>query len=217
MTTRKEFDKVMGDLLAAYPERTRNVSPEEWKRTCAVYHDVLHDIPIDLLHNAARQCLATLKWFPKAAELRGQALDLVMIALGVPTANDAWAEVTKRMNNTFRVRQVGERIQVAITGMYEEAPAGHLTRRQPTAEDWSSPLIQKTIDGIGGWTALQMSDNAIADRSQFIRAYERYTLRQMQVARLLPETRQAVLDWRNSGGLVPIALAAGNARKEILP
>jgi len=217
MTTRKEFDKVMGDLLAAYPERTRNVSPEEWKRTCAVYHDVLHDIPIDLLHNAARQCLATLKWFPKAAELRGQALDLVMIALGIPNANDAWAEVTRRMNNTFRVREFGGKIQVQIAGMYEQTPAGYLTRRQPAADDWSTPLIQRAIDGIGGWTALQMSDNPIADRSQFIRAYERYATRQLQLARLLPETKQAVLEWRNSGGLLPIALAAGNTRKETSP
>jgi len=95
MTTRLEFDKMMRDLLLAYPERGRGGDPGEWDRTCTVYYDVLNDIPIDLLQNAARQCLATLKWFPKPSEIREQALDLVMIALGVPTANDAWAEVTR--------------------------------------------------------------------------------------------------------------------------
>jgi hypothetical protein len=193
------------------------MSAQDWDRTCAIYFDVLHDIPIELLHNAARQCVATLKWFPKPSEIREQAIELIMIALGIPTANDAWAEVTRRMNNAFRVHEVDGKVTLGITGMYELTPQGYLTRRQPTAQDWSTPLIQKAIDGIGGWTALQMSDNPISDRTQFLRAYERYSMRQLQIARLLPETRQAVLDWRDSGGPLPVALASGDTRKEALP
>jgi hypothetical protein len=217
MTTRQEFDDVMDDLLIAYPQHGREIDAHKWNRTCAIYYDVLHDIPLDLLQSAARECVATLKWFPKAAEIREQALQLVMIALGIPTANDAWAEVTRRMQNSFRVRQVDGKVAVAITGMYEQAPAGHLVRRSPNAEDWSTPIIQKAIDGIGGWAALQRSDNPIADRSQFIRAYERYSMRQMQVARMLPATKQAILRWKNSGGVLPITLGAGHKEQEALP
>jgi len=213
VTERYEFDTVMKDLLVAYPERSRNLDAEEWERMCGVYLDVLHDIPIDLLETAARQCLATLKWFPKPAEIREQALQLVLISLGIPNANDAWAEVTKRMQNTFRVRRIGDRIQVAITGMYEETPGGYLTQRQPTANDWSTPLIQKAIDGIGGWRTLRASDNPIADRSQFIAAYERYSMRHMQAARMLPETREAVLRWRESGGPLPVGVVAGQLQE----
>jgi hypothetical protein len=209
VTERHEFDDVMKDLLVAHPERSRRLDAEEWERMCGVYFDVLHDIPIELLQTAARQCLATLKWFPKPAEIREQALQLVMVSLGIPNANDAWAEVTRRMHNTFRVRQVGDLVQVAITGMYDEAPGGYLTHRQPTAEDWSTPLIQKAIDGIGGWRALRASDNPIADRSQFISAYERYSTRQMQAARMLPETRKAIMRWRENGGPLPSTVIAG--------
>jgi len=214
MTERREFDRMMGDLLVAYPERNRNADPGEWDRLCSLYFEVLHDIPLELLQNAARQCVAILKWFPKAAEIREQALQLVIIALGVPTANDAWAEVCRRMRNPFRAREIGGTVVVTITGMYEEMPAGYLTPRQPTAEDWSSPLIQKTIDGIGGWTALRASDNPVSDRSQFLLAYKTYSMRQVQAARLLPETKRAILDWRNKGGALPVALSAGRDGRE---
>jgi hypothetical protein len=213
VTERHQFDSVMKDLLIAHPERSRNLDAEEWERMCGVYFDVLHDIPIELLQTASRQCLATLKWFPKPAEIREQALQLVMISLGIPNANDAWAEVTRRMQNTFSVRRVGDRVQVTIAGMYEEAPGGYLTQRQPTAEDWSTPIIQKAIDGIGGWRTLRASENPIADRAQFLRAYERYSMRQMQAARMLPETREAILRWRENGGPLPVAAVAGQLQE----
>lgn len=218
MTTRVELNDVMDDLVMAYPEHGRKMSAQDWDRTCEVYFGVLRDVPLELLQSAARECVATLKWFPKPSEIREQALDLVMIALGIPTPNDAWAEVSRRMRNTFRTHMVAGTPYVELTGMYQVHAQGHLIPRRPTAEDWSTPLIQRAIDGIGGWAALQMSSNPVSDRAQFLRAYQQYSMRQLKAARLLPETKQAVLDWRKSGGLMPLALAAGsNAREGTLP
>ena len=60
-----------------------------------------------------------------------------------PTAAEAWDEVTRA---------------VSRVGQY----------RLPT---WSHPVICKCVDGIGGWIALCQSENAVADRSQFMRLY----------------------------------------------
>lgn len=60
-----------------------------------------------------------------------------------PTASEAWAEVSAAF---------------AAVGRY----------RSP---QWSHALIGKVVDGIGGWVALCNSDNQVADRSQFMKAY----------------------------------------------
>jgi hypothetical protein len=211
MATEKEVKTIMRDLAKVYPERVRDVGPEGWEAMCGIYWEVLRDIPTELLQTAARQCMATLKFFPKPAELREQALELVMMTLGIPNANDAWAEVTRKLGGNFRWREINGKMVLEVTGMLVVTEAGHLQARNPTEEDWSTPLIQKTIDGVGGWAMLRASENQVSDRAQFLRAYETYAMRELQTARLLPETRRAVLDWRakHEERGIPVQLSSG--------
>jgi hypothetical protein len=216
MATEKEVKTIMRDLAKVYPERVRDVGPEGWDAMCGIYWEILRDIPTELLHAAARQCMATLRFFPKPAELRDKALEIIMMTLGIPNANDAWAEVSKRLTGRFRWRQIQGKMQLEIIGMLVETEGGYLRERQPVDSDWSTPLIQRAIDGIGGWAALRASENVIADRSQFLRAYEAYAMREVEQARLLPETRAAMLEWRRAhkDQPLPVALVAGRELEE---
>jgi hypothetical protein len=194
-TTGAEIEDIMADLAAVFPERVRDLGEEGWQAMCAVYGEVLGDIPAELLQTAALQCLATVRFFPRPAEIREAALELVMTALAIPNANDAWAEVCDWARLAYR-RKSGREGMVLGKLMEYDSIKGSCSIRVPTASDWSHPLIQKALDGIGGWSRFRNSDNPIADRSQFIAAYERYALREMEIARMLPQTRQAVLALR---------------------
>lgn len=63
-----------------------------------IYVDALADLDDDLLDVAARRLVRTLKWFPKPAEIRADALGA---RLG-PTASAAWAEVVDQIRSVGR-------------------------------------------------------------------------------------------------------------------
>jgi len=76
----------MALLTAAYP----NFEPKP--QTVAVYVQMLKDIPGEDLFRAARQCIATLKFFPTVAEIREKAQQSHL-----PSAAEAWQEVTRQI------------------------------------------------------------------------------------------------------------------------
>jgi hypothetical protein len=147
-----------------------------WANTYRTYFLILGDLPGSLLEAAGAQLMRRSKWFPTAAEVADVAFDLVNEAEGVTSANDAWAEVTRRIRKG---------------GFYEQRN-GWYTSRPPSSDDWSTPLVQLAIDGIGGWHDLRMSENRAADRARFIEAYNGYLYRQRERERMLPEVRAQI-------------------------
>jgi len=79
-----------------------------------------------------------------------------------PTAAEAWDEV----NRAFH-----------LGGSWEI----------PT---WTDPLIGKTVAGMGGWATLCASENGIADRAHFLKAYRIEATRKRAQRVRLPEARQ---------------------------
>lgn len=82
----------------------------------------------------------------------------------VPTAYEAWAEVKARLR------------------------PGHLR------DEWSSPLVGKALEGIGGLDAFRMSDRADESywMNAFFKAYDTLARRQREEVRMLPQVREAV-------------------------
>lgn len=70
---------------------------------------------------------------------------------------------------------------------------------------WSHPLIGKVVDGVGGWTALCNSENVVADRSQFMRAYTEERKRGVVEANVAPLLEH--LESKRSGQLGPQKVA----------
>jgi len=149
---------VLNFLINAYP---RQEVPRE---TVKVYLQTLADIPANVLKAAALAHISTSQWFPSIAELRDQAAHLVERALNIPSAFEAWDEVTRT------IRELG-------------------SYRWPV---FSHPLIGKAVDGVGGWKGLCMSENQIADRARFFQVYEAYARRMQADHRMLPEVAEAI-------------------------
>ena len=134
-------------------------------RVVKAYYAVLGDLDVDLLKAATLQIGSENRpFFPAAGELRQCAFDLVERQSGVPTAWDAWSEVCKRIGDHGYVR----------------------------VPEFSHPLIQRTVDAVGGWLTLCMSENSIADRARFAQAYETLAQRERTQFRMLPAVREAL-------------------------
>jgi len=164
MATLQEVTKILSFLASLYPRY--GLTPE----TIRAYHVILHDLPPDLLHRAALQMGARDNpFFPAAGELRAAAFELREQAAGIPSAPEAWAEVCKKFGH-------------------------HGWCNPPRPEDWSHPLILKTVEAVGGWQFLCASENPTADRARFLQAYDILRKRTQAAQRMLPEVRQAVAE-----------------------
>jgi hypothetical protein len=132
--------------------------------TIEVYRQTLADIPPEILKAAVLVHVARSQWFPAVAELRDAAAGLVERAMNIPSAFEAWDEVARL------IRQVGS----------WGTPA------------FSNPLIGKAVAGVGGWLAICMSENQIADRARFFQVYEAYARREEDDHRMLPEVANVI-------------------------
>jgi len=176
LASHADIERIVGILIAAYPVQVGKLPVDRIAAMIEAYHIVLHDLPADVLERAVEHCISSHTFCPAAAELRAAAFGLSEWARRIPTAQDAWAELTRAQGK----------------GFWQEQEQGGYVPRLPTAEDWSHPLVQQALEGIGGWAAFRMSDNVAADRARFIQAYEVYLRRAQEEERMLPEVRQAV-------------------------
>ena len=130
--------------------------------TMQLYVEMLSDIPEEILATATRHVISRHKYnsWPTIAEIREACVDIQTGAKSYPNAYDAWDTVMTA------IRQVG-------------------SYRRPVFEN--NPLIEKSINAVGGWVALCMSENAIADRARFVEAYTMYLKRATEDSYTLPE------------------------------
>ena len=135
--------------------------------TIEVYYQILGDLSLDLVKAAILQLISDdSPWCPSAGQIRGCAFDLLDREANVPTAWDAWAEVCKRI--------------------------GDIGYDRKWIPEFSHSLIKRTVDAVGGWLVLCMSENAIADRARFVQAYETLAKRERAQARMLPQVRKVL-------------------------
>lgn len=157
-----EFRKLMQFLSKAYPRFS--LEPE----TIEVYYQVLSDLSLDLVKAAILQLITEdSPWCPSVGQIRSCAFDLLDHQAGVPTAWDAWAEVCARIGD-----------------------CGWLGDCGVPSPEFSHPLIQCTVNAVGGWLRLCMSTNSVADRARFAQAYETLAKRERIQVRMLPQVRE---------------------------
>ena len=161
-TTVVELAKILGTLLEDFPAMGRQMDTEARLKMFRAYHLILGDLDADLLLKAALGLVGTATFYPSAGELRRAYFDLVDSAAGIPDAYQAWAEVKALFRRGFS------------------------RMRPPTAESVSHPRVLDALEGIGGWRALCVSENDMADRARYVQAYEAYTKREQYTERMLP-------------------------------
>jgi len=150
-------------------------------RAVEAYYAILGDLPTDLLKAATLQIGSEARpFFPAAGELRQVAFDLIDQQAGVPNAWDAWTEVCRKIGVD-----------------------GHVH-----TPEFSHPLVSQTIDAVGGWLTLCMSENSVADRARFVQAYEVLSKRECYRVRMLPQVRATAA--RLAAGRQTAALETGD-------
>jgi hypothetical protein len=161
-----DLPAVWAVLLRAYPYFEKERNKRDLAETFEVYASVLSDIPAELLRAAALQHIASSKFFPAVSELRDVALSLSRTA--ERTAMEAWGEVMHWMSR-------GD-LKMLPGGNGYESPR------------FSDPLTQRVVNAMG-WNQLCQSENLMADRAHFLKAYDAYKARERQDAQLLPQVR----------------------------
>jgi len=162
-------------LMAGFPAFNAKNGTSLEQMTNA-YHLVLGDLDGDLLMQVAAHLISTATFFPSAGEIRRACFHLAEVGLGIPNAQDAWAEVSAMTRK----------------GFYRQVDGGWYEARPPRDEDWSHPIIQMAVNAVGGWIALRSSENVVADRARFIQAYDIYQTRYREQERMLPAVREVV-------------------------
>jgi len=183
MCTRQTVARVLGVLCELFPTFGDKQTPDSLTRKIIAYHAILYDIPDPLVERGALHYASDHTFFPSAGDLRNACKWIMERGQDIPLALDAWDEVCT-------VLRAG--------GFWEPQKVGGYTRRQPTAKDWSHPIIQQTIQGIGGWQVLRGDTPIGVNRAAFLRAFDVYKNRATQDATLLPVVREAVGELRAS-------------------
>lgn len=149
-----------------------NFAPTE--ATAEVYYQTLRDIPADLLKAATLQAISEpgRKFAPSVGEIRGMVLEINKMAHGFPTSYEAWSEVRQQM--------------IAV-GTYSKPTFTH-------------QIVADTVKAIG-WQSLCLSDNEVAVRAHFIKAYEQLANRAELDAAMLPDVRGYIEDNRSSNDM----------------
>lgn len=165
MATREEFARIMKGLTILYPRFKASQDDKACQAMLEMYYRILGDLPGELLDAAALEVGRTNTFFPSAAELRKAAMALLERSEGVPSKEDAWAEISRSFSSH---------------GYYRGSP------------EWSHGLIRAAIDAMGGYTALCTSDNPVADRAHFFKIYEALLGRARDDMAMLPAVREVI-------------------------
>lgn len=135
------------------------------EETITAYYSILGDLPLELLKAATLEYSSRGEhWPPSAGQLRAVAFDLLEQDEHYLSPGEAWAEVTKimRLDGHWRVPK------------------------------FSSPLIARAVDAIGGWRYINLSPEDImyTHRARFLQTYETLQKRERADRRMLPQVRE---------------------------
>jgi hypothetical protein len=139
--TRDEVIALIQTIIVIYP--ASKVKADEL--TVSVWHEMLSDLPGDVVSAATKRMCSKLKFPPSIADIRENVAEAVKEAKGIPSAGDAWAKVRKALS---------------WYGYYRPEEA-----RKALGEQ-----IWRAVEMVGGWRELCEGETAILS-AQFERRY----------------------------------------------
>ena len=120
--TRAETVTLLQTITVMYP--ASRIRADEL--TVGVWHEMLKDLPCEVVGVAVRRMCATLKFPPSIADIREAVTKAAQDARGTSTAGEAWARVRKA---------------VSWYGYY----------RAEEARAWLGDEIWRAVEMVGGW------------------------------------------------------------------
>ena len=172
------------------------------------YSGDLSDIPENLLEAAAKHYRTTERFFPQAGALRQKAMELMVDAMEIPTAAEAWGYVLTAIKSRPAIDcKEGARLRSEIDGKaageYWRALWEHdkhvkdcqYGSRGGSVEDYHHPAVERTVQLLGG-RSLLLTDNSVSDRARFIQAYDEIVGREKKRAIMHHEVKEFVDETR---------------------
>lgn len=167
------------------------ITPANIPEIVSMFEVVLSDLPAKTLDAATRQYLSTETFFPTPGRIRELAMDLQMIAMGVPTPAEAWGMIINAIQHVpsmwcedgAAIREIGDVFKyknhmdncgVCTTGGLREV--------------YQSAAVESTVKMLGGRDAI-ITDNPTADRARFTDAYREVISRERTKTAMLPEVK----------------------------
>lgn len=205
--TRQQITELL-DALQYLPNHPNTVSEKKW--TVNAFEDDLTDLSFETVQAAVRQYRSTAIFFPTSGSIREIAMDLQMLAMGIPTPTEAWGMVLTAERHIEAVsceemnkhQQAAENAQLHHDGgMYFEA-MGFMRKHKcdicttgGLKEVYAHPVVAETVKLLGGRDII-LTDNPTADRARFIEAYREIVSRERKKVAMLPEVKAYITEKR---------------------
>lgn len=168
---------------------------------------VLSDLPAETVEAATRQYLSTETFFPTPGRLREIAMDLQMLAIGLPTPAEAWAQV----NNAYQYQdpmfcEAGANLRdkcgnpnsnywTAIADYQKHMGECEICTTGGFSEKYGHPVVAETVRLLGGREII-LTNNPTADRARFLDAYREVVSRERTKTAMLPTVKNYVEETR---------------------
>lgn len=140
--TKAETVTLLQTIKVMYPDN--RIKPDEL--TVGIWHEMLQDLPGEVVAAAVKRMCATLKFPPSIADIREAVVKATKDAQGALTATEAWTRVNKA---------------VRWYGYYREAEA----REKLGGDVWHA------VEAVGGWREVCMCEDPGVISAQFERRY----------------------------------------------
>lgn len=159
-----------------------------------MFEVVLSDLPAECVDAATRQYLGTETFFPTPGRVREIAMDLQMLAMGVPTPAEAWGMVLTAEKHVpsvwcdegLRLRELG-----GIWDYKNHMDACEICTPGGLKEVYSHPVVAETVKMLGGRDVI-ITDSPTSDRARFIDAYREIVARERKKVAMLPEVKNYI-------------------------
>ena len=159
--TKAETAQLLALISTAYPGSKIDVND----MTVSLWHDMLQDLPGEVVASATKRMFSTLKFPPSIADIREAVAKATSDAQGKLNAGEAWRKVVKAISDY---------------GYY----------RGDEAREYLGPDIWRAVEYIGGWADVCLSEDPETVRSaQFERRYDAMRAQQEQLIQIPASVR----------------------------
>lgn len=159
--TKVETATLIQTIMVMYPDSKMEADA----LTIGIWHEMLQDLPGEVVAAAVKRMCATLKFPPSIADIREAVVKATKDARGTLTAAEAWTKVNKA---------------VRWYGYYREAEA----REKLGAEIW------RAVEAVGGWREVCASEEPVVISAQFERRYNAIMTRSDEQLLIPQEVRE---------------------------
>jgi hypothetical protein len=208
MATRDEIIEILNMLKRLPGSPITGATVDDVKRSIndvlPLFLAVLEDLPVEMVRTATVQyCSEGNPFFPMPGVIRDKAMELQLLALGIPTPAEAWGMVLNARQyipGTFCEAGAALRRDVegnppdywqALNDYGDHMNACTVCDKGGFQDVYGHAAVEETVKLLGGRDVV-LTENEVADRARFIEAYREIVKRERTKYSMIPRVRQFI-------------------------